>query len=187
MTELIIKYASGPVIGAIIGYFTNYIAVKMLFRPHREKRLFGIKLPFTPGIIPKRRGDLARAVGNAISKTLFTSSDIEKSFLSEENKKKLSDIILSNTESEKSPREIIEDFCSGPESALLLEKTASFIADKLVSAAEKINAGRILTNAGRETIEEKKQSLGMFAFLINDSMLEPLLEEFEKKINIYIS
>lgn len=187
MTELIIKYASGPVIGAIIGYFTNYIAVKMLFRPHRQKKLFGLILPFTPGIIPKRRGDLAKAVGNAISKNLLTTSDIEKNILSEENKKKLTDLILSNTGSEKSPRDIIADFCSGSESDALLDKTAAFIADKLVDIAEKINAGRILTDAGRETIEEKKQSLGMFSFLINDMMLDPLLEEFENKINVYIS
>ena len=43
---------SGPIIGAIIGYFTNYIAVKMLFYPRKEIKVFGHVLPFTPGAIP---------------------------------------------------------------------------------------------------------------------------------------
>lgn len=40
---------AGPIIGALIGYCTNYIAVKMLFYPKQEVRIFGRKLPFTPG------------------------------------------------------------------------------------------------------------------------------------------
>lgn len=50
---MIIKYIAGPVIGAVIGYFTNFIAVKMLFHPKKEIKVFGHKLPFTPGAIPK--------------------------------------------------------------------------------------------------------------------------------------
>ena len=44
---------SGPIIGAIIGYCTNYIAVKMLFYPRNEVKVCGHKVPFTPGAIPK--------------------------------------------------------------------------------------------------------------------------------------
>ena len=43
------------IVGAIIGYFTNWLAIKMLFRPHYEKKIFGIKIPFTPGLIPKEK------------------------------------------------------------------------------------------------------------------------------------
>ncbi len=63
-----INIVSGPVLGAVIGYFTNYIAVKMLFRPYRPVRLGRWTLPFTPGVIPRRKGDLARAPSAAPSK-----------------------------------------------------------------------------------------------------------------------
>ena len=63
---------AGPVIGAGIGYFTNYIAVKMLFRPLHPVKIGNYTLPFTPGIIPKGRERLARALGNAVGNTLFT-------------------------------------------------------------------------------------------------------------------
>lgn len=40
---------AGPIIGALIGYCTNYIAVKMLFYPKQEVRIFGRKLPLLRG------------------------------------------------------------------------------------------------------------------------------------------
>ena len=57
----ILKYLAGPLIGAVIGYCTNYIAVKMLFYPRKEIRVFGHRLPFTPGAIPKGQQRLAKA------------------------------------------------------------------------------------------------------------------------------
>ena len=63
---LILKYVGGPLLGAAIGYFTNWLAVRMLFRPYYPKKLGKWRLPFTPGIIPKRKGALAKAVGKAV-------------------------------------------------------------------------------------------------------------------------
>ena len=39
-------YFLGPLTGGIIGYFTNWLAIKMMFRPHQPKYLFGLKIPF---------------------------------------------------------------------------------------------------------------------------------------------
>jgi len=61
-----------PLLGGIIALSTNWLAIKMLFRPLTEKRIFGIRVPFTPGLIPKERGRLARKLGEAISKHLLT-------------------------------------------------------------------------------------------------------------------
>ena len=47
--ELITSYLLPPVIGAVIGYFTNLIAVKMLFYPRKPVYIFGHQLPLTPG------------------------------------------------------------------------------------------------------------------------------------------
>jgi uncharacterized membrane protein YheB (UPF0754 family) len=67
-----------PVVGAIIGYATNWIAVKMLFRPHHEVRVFGWKLPFTPGVIPKGQARLARAVGKAVEEQLLNETVLKE-------------------------------------------------------------------------------------------------------------
>ena len=71
-----LHYLSGPVIGAFIGYFTNYIAVKMLFHPYKEIKVLGLKLPFTPGVIPKNKPRLARAIARAVSDVLLTKQDL---------------------------------------------------------------------------------------------------------------
>ncbi|MCL2703770.1 MAG: DUF445 family protein [Defluviitaleaceae bacterium] len=65
-----------PVAGGVIGYFTNVVAIKMLFRPHYEKRLFGIKLPFTPGLIPKEKHRLAQKMGETLAKNVLTEDEL---------------------------------------------------------------------------------------------------------------
>jgi len=60
------------VIGAIIGYFTNWLAIKMLFRPLKPVYVGRLKLPFTPGILPRERERLARSVGDTVSRELLT-------------------------------------------------------------------------------------------------------------------
>jgi len=73
-----------PVItGAIIGYFTNWLAIKMLFRPLKEKRLLGVKIPFTPGLIPKERGRIAASVGNTVGQHLLSPEVLSESLCSE--------------------------------------------------------------------------------------------------------
>ena len=74
----ILKYIIPILVGALIGYCTNYIAIKMLFRPYTEKILFGIRLPFTPGVIPKNKPRMAAAVGKAVGENLFTGNDIAR-------------------------------------------------------------------------------------------------------------
>ena len=79
---MLLENLSGPIIGAVIGYCTNYIAVKMLFYPRKEIRICGRKLPFTPGAIPKGKPRLAKAVGNVVANTLLTEEDIKQRIFS---------------------------------------------------------------------------------------------------------
>ncbi|MFC7364396.1 MULTISPECIES: DUF445 domain-containing protein [Bhargavaea] len=60
------------VIGAIIGGITNHLAIKMLFRPHEAKYIGNWRVPFTPGLIPKRRDELARQFGRIVVDYLLT-------------------------------------------------------------------------------------------------------------------
>ena len=62
-----------PLVGALIGYVTNLVAIKMLFRPLHEIRLFGLRLPFTPGILPRERAKLADSIGDMVQRELLTA------------------------------------------------------------------------------------------------------------------
>lgn len=70
-------------IGAVIGGFTNHIAIKMLFRPLEPKYIGSWRLPFTPGIIPRRRGDIATQLGNTVVTYLLTPEMFRNKFFNE--------------------------------------------------------------------------------------------------------
>lgn len=78
------SYIIAPLLGGVIGYITNDIAIRMLFRPHTAKYVFGIHIPFTPGIIPKEKGRIAEAVGGVISENLMNNEVLERYLLSED-------------------------------------------------------------------------------------------------------
>lgn len=79
-----LSYIIAPLLGGVIGYITNDIAIRMLFRPHTAKYVFGIHIPFTPGIIPKEKGRIAEAVGGVISENLMNKEVLERYLLSED-------------------------------------------------------------------------------------------------------
>ena len=77
------SYIIAPLLGGVIGYITNDIAIRMLFRPHTAKYILGVHIPFTPGIIPKEKGRIAEAIGGVISENLMNKEVLEKYLLSE--------------------------------------------------------------------------------------------------------
>ena len=72
----LLGFLGPPCIGAFIGYLTNKIAIRMLFRPLRPWHLWGLRVPMTPGVIPGKRQQLAANIGEMVGRHLLTSRDI---------------------------------------------------------------------------------------------------------------
>ncbi|MCL1465731.1 DUF445 domain-containing protein [Argonema galeatum] len=70
-------YISPPVLGAVIGYFTNDIAIKMLFRPYRAIYIGKRQIPFTPGLIPANQERLAKRISDTIMGSLLTPEELQ--------------------------------------------------------------------------------------------------------------
>ncbi len=66
-----------PIVGGVIGYFTNDIAIKMLFRPYRPLYLGKRRLPFTPGLIPSNQERLAQRISDTIMGSLLTPEELQ--------------------------------------------------------------------------------------------------------------
>ncbi len=64
-----------PFICALIGWFTNYLAVRMLFRPHEAVKIGPLKIQ---GLIPKRRRDVANNIAKTVEKQLLSKDDISE-------------------------------------------------------------------------------------------------------------
>ncbi len=72
----IIVIGAAPLLGALIGYATNVIAVKMLFHPRKPRKFLFMKFH---GLIPRRRADIAKRFAAVVSEELVTSVEIGKS------------------------------------------------------------------------------------------------------------
>lgn len=70
-------YLAPPVAGAVVGYFTNDVAIKMLFRPYTAKFVGKYQLPFTPGLIPSNQGRLATRISDTIMGSLLTPAELQ--------------------------------------------------------------------------------------------------------------
>jgi uncharacterized membrane protein YheB (UPF0754 family) len=75
-----------PLISAFIGWFTNWVAIKMLFHPRKPKKILGITFQ---GIFPKRQQQFAEKLGKLVSAELLSFQDIEEKITSTENLKKI--------------------------------------------------------------------------------------------------
>ncbi|WJY27690.1 MULTISPECIES: DUF445 domain-containing protein [Sporosarcina] len=87
-------------IGALIGGFTNHLAIKMLFRPHEAKYIGKWHIPFTPGLIPKRRDELAVQLGKTVTNYLLTPETFRKRLLTPEMAKKTETFLQGKLEKE---------------------------------------------------------------------------------------
>lgn len=105
-----ISYITAPLLGGIIGYITNDIAIRMLFRPHTAKYFFGMHIPFTPGLIPKEKGRLADTIGGAISENLMSKEVLEKYLLSEEMVGKVRTSVGDFIETQRRNQETLSQF-----------------------------------------------------------------------------
>jgi uncharacterized membrane protein YheB (UPF0754 family) len=62
-----------PLIAALIGWATNYLAIKMLFHPREPKKIFGLSIQ---GVFPKRQNQIAQRLGTLVANELFSMKDI---------------------------------------------------------------------------------------------------------------
>ena len=96
--KIIFTLAFMAFIGALIGGMTNHLAIKMLFRPHNPIYFRGKRLPFTPGLIPKRRDELAKQLGVTVTNYLLTPETIRKKFFSQDIKDKVQDFVTKKSD-----------------------------------------------------------------------------------------
>jgi uncharacterized membrane protein YheB (UPF0754 family) len=70
-------YLAPPIVGAVIGYFTNDIAIRMLFRPYSAKYIGNWQIPLTPGVIPRNQAKLAKRISDSIMGSLLTPDELQ--------------------------------------------------------------------------------------------------------------
>ncbi len=132
------------IVGSLIGWITNYFAIKMLFRPYKEINILGFKIQ---GLIPKRKKEMAHSIAETINEELISIKDITHTINSMEVE----------TEIDKIVEKIVE------------EKIKGEILSKFPMAAMFLNDSLILKIKGyvKDVIEENK---GEFVHIIIEKL-----------------
>lgn len=98
MDNFLVTLLFMAIIGAAIGGVTNHLAIKMLFRPHNAIYIKNWRVPFTPGLIPKRRDELAKQLGLTVVNYLLTPETFRKKFFSKDIQDKVEQFVQTKVE-----------------------------------------------------------------------------------------
>jgi uncharacterized membrane protein YheB (UPF0754 family) len=186
---MVFSTVAHPLIGAVIGYCTNYIAVKMLFRPLRPITVFGHSLPFTPGIIPKGQGRLAHAVGTVVGQELLTQEELERSLLSEEIDEKIrssvAKLLQEQSQNETELGSLLTTALGEENYQLERETLYRDLTDHLAEKLGEMDLGRIIAEQVVAAVKEKVRGT-LLAMMVNEEMLDGFAQPVASQINQYV-
>lgn len=180
----------GPVIGAVIGYVTNKIAVEMLFHPINPIYIGKFRVPFTPGIIPKGKGRFAKAIGNVVGKNLLDTKSMKDTLLSPEKEEEIGEqidaIVLKLSVDDVSLKErlnnILGDSTQDKLETTIVESLTQKINNELITR----DVGQMISVEVTSAIQDKVQGT-MLAMFIKPAVLEPIADAIKERINQYIA
>jgi hypothetical protein len=158
-------------VGTLIGWFTNYLAIKLLFRPYKEMNFFFFKIQ---GLIPKRRDEISENIADVVEKELISVDDIENKLKEVEFDDGMIEKVLDKLVEEKLKKSILE------KNPLL----KMIINDSMVDKIKKYFKNMILENKDEilsEMIKIGKEKID-FKEIILEKMKNFSLEEIEKII-----
>ena len=157
-------YIIPPLVGGVIGYVTNDIAIRMLFRPHTAKHIMGWRVPFTPGIIPKEKGRIAETVGTAISDNLMSQEVLEKYLLSDNMvgrvRASIEDFIAKEKANGETVCQFLEHYLSHGEVLTLADNAKEGLTRQMHDKISDPELGRQVAKAAMTYISEKITSNG---------------------------
>ena len=183
--DVLSHYLLPPLVGAVIGYFTNLIAVKMLFFPHEEKRIFGIRIPFTPGAIPKGKARLAKAAGKIVQNELFTKEDISNKLLTDEIEKPLIDRAMKILG--ENIRDIGAILTGSAKKYDRIEKNfVELLENKITEAIHRMDIPGAVKEEGSRMIKEQAASSRILRLLVTDTLVDTVMGSVSKKMEEFI-
>ncbi|HXK49337.1 MAG TPA: DUF445 family protein [Clostridiales bacterium] len=149
MSIEILKYILPPLIGALIGLLTNYLAIKMLFRPFNPVIIFGLRIPFTPGVIPKEHDNLAEKIGNTVGDHLLTNDSLHELFRKESVRRKIYDAL----ENMYGQFGILSSFITSDIKKMISDKVIEMMDKELPAVLEELDI--------RETVKTKVREFSL--------------------------
>ena len=168
--------------GALIGYFTNYIAIKMLFRTRKEIHIGKWKLPFTPGVIPKNKPRIASAVGNAVSDKLLTESDIADSIKNSGIKNEAVNGMLSCIMADTTSMKMLLNKNNADN---IMENLSEVLGDKIISAIKRLDMKAVIGDIAQKSFGNLLSN-PMVSMFLGGNAMDGIAEKIAVSLNEYI-
>lgn len=167
---------------AAIGYGTNYIAIKMLFRPRKEIRIGSCRVPFTPGVIPRNKPRIAAAVGKAVSENLLTREDMTDRLTQAGFKEKLTDSIQDALTEQTAP---LSALLPCQEEGELTQEISQVIGGKILEGLKKVDMNALVTEVAQTSFGDL---LGnpMIAMFLGGGMLDNICQKLSAGVSGYL-
>ena len=105
MSKILIQFIMMISVGALIGWFTNYLAIKLLFRPYKEMNFLFFKIQ---GLIPKRKNEIIENIADVVEQELISMTDIIEKFKNSEIDEEILNNLLDKIVGEKLKNSILE-------------------------------------------------------------------------------
>ena len=173
----VLRLLSGPLIGAVIGYFTNWIAVKMLFRPRKALYIGKLHVPFTPGVIPRRQGALAKALGRMVSESLVRKEDLKESLCSDAVSHTVARTVLSLPSIRKVGEQVLNEKYE-PYRGKVLE----LVSDRIIEGILAMDLGEIITKEATETVSNFANANPLVKMFVSDQLIATLTAPIADKV-----
>lgn len=177
------RFLSGPLIGAFIGYITNWLAVKMLFRPRKALYIGKWHVPFTPGVIPRRKAALATALGRMVSEMLVRKEDLKESLCSQSVSRTVAKTVLSLP----SVKEVGMQVVSEEKYEAGRDKVLDFMTDRILQGILAMDLGEIITKEATETVNTFTNSNPLLKMFVSDQLIATLAAPIAGKVTDFLN
>ena len=171
------------IIGGVIGYFTNYIAIKMMFHPRKAVFIGKHKLPFTPGIIPKNQKRIARAVGDAVSEQLLTEEAILDRVM-ETSDKSISKLVDEILVSDLSVNEVFSEKTADD---ALIDSISDTVANAIIKRVDQADIDSLIRDFGEKTVSSITADKPLLAMVFNADVKNAMFSITANAVRDYIN
>lgn len=163
--------------GSLIAGVTNILAIKMLFKPYHAKYVFGIKLPFTPGVVPARRREASKKLGQIITGHLLTPEVFISKIKNPESERFLLAFIDRQVETIETEHLSISYF---------LERLSSGLTDKVIKGLNESLSHKINVESDKLYDESISNLIPLDALHVMDEKVADIQPQIEKKVRSYV-
>ena len=186
----ILRLISGPLIGALIGYLTNWLAVKMLFRPLHPKKLGKWTLPFTPGVIPRRKDALAASMGKVVEEQLFTLEDLGATVASERVERLVADRVVEGFHqwtADRNLSEVLEQVLGEERYVDGREKVFETALNAICRNVEEMQLGTLVGAEVKNYVDGFVANNALIGWVLTKERVARIAEQFSERLEEFLS